>query len=87
MKKNSQGVTHKTMLECFIMQAIIDHPLPWKTEQDWMTELVASDGVIVVKCSKEHEARAIIEFAEKWQTRLDEDIAMINANFDWANLE
>lgn len=50
---------------------LLTHPLPWRMEQDWTLEVVASDRAIIAKCRSSEEAQAIIEHAEKRQEELD----------------
>ncbi len=51
-------------LEELAFQTFLNHPLPWKIEQDWTWEVIASDGHIVAKCPSREEADAVVAWAE-----------------------
>ena len=64
------------------VQVWIQHPLPWHLEHDWTTEVVASDGYIVAKCS-EQDALKVIAWAKEQQEIIDaiwidEDTGVLN---------
>lgn len=63
---------HEMMLRRLLFQALLDHPLPWRIEEDWTKEVTASDGFIIVKCRTREEAGEFISFAEGfWQKHLE----------------
>ena len=57
--------------EHLAFQCWLAHPLPWRLEQDWTTEVIASDGYIVAKCSAE-DAQKVIEWAESMEVKMDQ---------------
>jgi hypothetical protein len=56
-------VKAETLLSRMLLGAILEHPLPWRVEQDWTNEVTDADGNIVVKCQTAEEAQAIIDLA------------------------
>lgn len=73
--------------EHLAFQCWLAHPLPWRIEQDWTTEVVASDGHIVAKCSAE-DAQKVIEWAESMEAKLSKDADEIEASIlrdDWGH--
>ena len=63
-------VKAETLLSRMLLGAILEHPLPWRVEQDWTSEVTDADGTIVVKCQTAEEARAIIDLT----VRLDDEL-------------
>jgi len=62
----------KQVARRFILQELINHPLPWKAEWDWTCEVVAADGQTVAKCASSEEAEAVIKLANKIQREIVE---------------
>lgn len=71
--------TWKRIASHFILEKLHDHPLPWRIEQDWTSEVTAADGTTIVKCMTPQEAEWVIKLAEKITKDLAESDAEINA--------
>jgi len=69
--KDGQNTMNKSPTEHIAFQCWLAHPLPWRLEQDWTTEVVALDGHIVAKCSAE-DAQKVIEWAESMKEKMDQ---------------
>ena len=52
-------------------QVLLDHPLPWRMEQDWTWEVYAADGHLVAKYPDYKDAEALIAWAETERANLD----------------
>ena len=61
------------MLRELLFQALLNHPLPWRIEQDWTYEVTASDDYIIAKCRTRQEAEEFISFAEKFWQQVQEE--------------
>ena len=46
-----------------VFHQTLDHPLPWRIDQDWTHEVKASDGHVVAKCHTREQAEQIIALA------------------------
>ena len=67
--------------EDLAFQVYLDHPLPWKIEQDWTVEVIAADGHIVAKCSSTEKAQRVID----WANAKEREMAALQKEWDDAN--
>ena len=61
---------------------LIEHPAPWKIEEDWTYEIYASDGALVAKPSSLKNAVALVEWAARETKEMDETIAEMEREAD-----
>ena len=70
-------------LEELAFQTFLDHPLPWKIEQDWTWEVTASDGCIIAKCRSREVAEAVVA----WAVNKEHELAVFDAELELAGSE
>ena len=58
--------------EDLAFQVYLDHPLPWRIEQDWTMEVIAADGHIVAKCSSREKAQRVVDWVEAKEREMDQ---------------
>lgn len=68
---------YKQMARDMIHYAMMYHPLPWRIEEDWTSEVTAADGTIVCKSAGTY-AQAIIDEAE----RMDQESKAFEKEFE-----
>lgn len=54
-----------------VFQNMLQHPLPWRVEQDWTSEVLASDGYCIAKCSAV-DAKEVVAFAQEIEKELND---------------
>ena len=53
-----------------LWMAVVTHPLPWRVEDDWTHEVIASDGACIAKCMTPEAAQFIVDEAEAVAKRM-----------------
>jgi hypothetical protein len=59
------------LLRQLLSNMVIEHPLPWKVEQDWTWEVYDASGKLVVKLGSYDAATTLLEKAESARKRID----------------
>ncbi len=68
---DTKEVPFQQMATDLIRCAMLFHPLPWRIEEDWSTEVTSGDGYVIAKCAGPVAAEAIIREAERMQADVD----------------
>lgn len=55
-----------------VFHQTLDHPLPWRVDEDWTHEVRASDGYVVAKCPTREQAEQIIALANHIKASIGE---------------
>ena len=55
---------HEVVARRMIIQAISDHPTPWRVEGDWSQEVIDRERRKVCSCTSQTEAELVVKAAE-----------------------